>query len=64
MYTIYVWSRTHTHLQEFKVLIEDLAEVGHLGNGNYGTVSKMLFKKTDTVMAVKVRLLSLFCACF
>ena len=29
-------------------------DMGHLGDGAYGTVSKMLFPPTDTVMAVKV----------
>ena len=28
--------------------------MGHLGDGAYGTVSKMLFPPTDTIMAVKV----------
>eukprot|EP00731_Ephydatia_muelleri_P028437 Em0020g81a len=45
--------RLHFADKEYKVFAEDLQEVGHIGVGNYGTVLKMLFKKTDTVMAVK-----------
>ena len=57
-------AHAHIHMQEYKVFAEDLQEVGHIGVGNYGTVLKMLFKKTDTVMAVKVRqLVSLFSVC-
>ena len=29
-------------------------DMGHLGDGAYGTVSKMLFPPTNTTMAVKV----------
>jgi hypothetical protein len=42
-------------LQKFKFQAEDLRVLGHLGEGNFGTVMKMLFPKTNTQMAVKVR---------
>ena len=42
------------HLQKYKFQAEDLRVLGHLGEGNFGTVMKMLFPKTNTQMAVKV----------
>lgn len=37
----------------YDFVAEDLKDVGHLGDGNYATVSKMIFKKTGHPMAVK-----------
>lgn len=34
---------------------EDLCDLGEIGRGAFGSVNKMIFKKTDKVMAVKVR---------
>ena len=33
---------------------DDLKEIEEIGRGNYGTVTKMIHKHSDTVMAVKV----------
>ena len=41
---------------EFDFVAEDLADLGEIGRGNFGTVNKMTFNKTgcpDKVMAVK-----------
>lgn len=40
--------------QKYKFQAEDLKVLGHLGEGNFGTVLKMLFPETNTEMAVKV----------
>jgi len=32
---------------------EDMGDLGEIGRGNFGTVNKMVFKKTNKVMAVK-----------
>ena len=40
--------------QKYKFTAENLVDMGHLGNGAYGTVSKMVFPPTNTTMAVKV----------
>lgn len=32
---------------------EDLADQGEIGRGAFGVVNKMIFKRNDTVMAVK-----------
>ena len=46
---------THTHhTQIYKFTAEDLVDLGHLGDGAYGTVSKVMFPPTKTEMAVKV----------
>ena len=42
-------------LQRYQFVAEDLQDKGHLGEGAFGTVSKMLFTKTNTMMAVKVQ---------
>lgn len=34
---------------------DDLVDLGEIGRGAFGSVNKMIFKKTDKVMAVKVR---------
>lgn len=34
---------------------EDLCDLGEIGRGAFGSVNKMIFKKTDKVMAVKVK---------
>ena len=41
-------------LQKYQFVAEDLEDKGHLGEGAFGTVSKMVFNKTKTMMAVKV----------
>jgi mitogen-activated protein kinase kinase 4 len=33
---------------------DDLVDLGEIGRGAFGSVNKMIFKKTDKVMAVKV----------
>ena len=40
--------------QKYSFIAEDLQDKGHLGEGAFGTVSKMVFNKTKTLMAVKV----------
>jgi serine/threonine protein kinase len=34
-------------------LSDDLADLGEIGRGGFGTVNKMIFKKNNKVMAVK-----------
>lgn len=41
-------------LQIYDFGAEDLQDMGEIGRGNFGSVSKMLHIKTSTVMAVKV----------
>ena len=45
--------------QKYQFTAEDLKDKGHLGEGAFGTVSKMLFNKTETLMAVKVNTVDL-----
>lgn len=33
---------------------DDLVDLGEIGRGAFGSVNKMIFKKTDKIMAVKV----------
>lgn len=33
---------------------DDLCDLGEIGRGAFGSVNKMIFKKTDKIMAVKV----------
>lgn len=40
--------------QIYDFTAEDLEDMGEIGRGNFGSVSKMLHIKTNTVMAVKV----------
>ena len=47
---LFVWP------QKYPFAAEDLEDKGHLGEGAFGTVSKMMFTKTNTMMAVKVSL--------
>lgn len=35
---------------------DDLCDLGEIGRGAFGSVNKMIFKKTDKVMAVKVKM--------
>ncbi len=42
-------------LQKYSFKAEDLEYQGHLGDGAFGTVTKMLYPPTQTTMAVKVR---------
>ena len=41
-------------LQKYMFQAKDLQVLGHLGEGAFGTVTKMYFKEADTEMAVKV----------
>lgn len=36
---------------------DDLQDLGEIGRGAYGAVNKMIFRRTETVMAGKLRLL-------
>ena len=38
----------------FDFIAEDLEDMGEIGRGNFGSVSKMVHIKSNTVMAVKV----------
>ena len=40
--------------QKYEFTDFDLEDKGEIGRGAFATVSKMVFKKTNTVMAVKV----------
>lgn len=40
---------------------DDLCDLGEIGRGAFGSVNKMIFKKTDKIMAVKVRDASFAC---
>ncbi len=42
-------------MQKYSFKAEDLVDQGHLGDGAFGTVTKMLYPPTNTTMAVKVR---------
>lgn len=42
-------------LQTFKFSASDLEDLGVLGTGNYGTVSKMRYTPTKQLMAMKVK---------
>ena len=33
---------------------DDLQDLGEIGRGGFGTVNKMVHRKTNTIMAVKV----------
>lgn len=47
----------HTNYSVFKVYdftSDDLQDLGEIGRGGFGTVNKMLHRRSDTVMAVKV----------
>ena len=46
--------------QKYQFVAEDLEDKGHLGEGAFGTVSKMVFNKTKTLMAVKVNISKVF----
>lgn len=37
----------------FSLLLDDLIDLGEIGRGGFGSVNKMIFKKTENVMAVK-----------
>ena len=39
--------------EEYEFKAEDLHDQGEIGRGAYGSVNKMVFKKTHCVMAVK-----------
>ncbi|CAI9719581.1 specificity mitogen-activated kinase kinase 4-like isoform X3 [Octopus vulgaris] len=39
--------------QSYKFTAEDLKDLGLIGQGNYGTVNKMVHRESETVMAVK-----------
>ena len=39
---------------------DDLQDLGEIGRGAFGTVNKMVHRKSNTVMAVKVRILLFF----
>lgn len=41
--------------QVYDFTADDMQDLGEIGRGNYGTVNKMKHKKTNTVMAVKVK---------
>lgn len=43
----------HIDGKRYQFRAEDLQDKGHLGEGAFGTVSKMLFTQTNTMMAVK-----------
>lgn len=49
--------------QKYQFVAEDLQDKGHLGEGAFGTVSKMVFNKTKTLMAVKVNTVDLHNSC-
>lgn len=40
---------------EYDFTCNDLIDRGEIGRGNFGTVSRMLHTKSETVLAVKVR---------
>jgi len=42
-------------LQVYDFSSEDLQDLGEIGRGGFGTVNKMVYRKTNMVMAVKVR---------
>lgn len=62
MHTCSMYNRvSHTQVtvkifsvQKHPFKAEDLVEERHLGDGAFGTVSKMIYPPTDTPMAVKV----------
>lgn len=39
--------------QQFDFTSDDLQDLGEIGRGAYGAVNKMIFRQTNTVMAVK-----------
>lgn len=50
---------TNFVLQMFDFTADDMQDLGEIGRGNYGTVNKMMHKKSNTVMAVKVIIFSI-----
>ena len=40
--------------QKYRFTADELIPLGHIGDGAFGTVTKMLFPQTETEMAVKV----------
>lgn len=43
-------------MQIYDFTSEDLQDTGEIGRGAFGTVNKMIHRKSNTVMAVKVSL--------
>lgn len=43
-------------IQIYDFTSEDLQDTGEIGRGAFGTVNKMIHRKSNTVMAVKVSL--------
>ena len=41
-------------LQQVEFTADDLRDLGEIGRGGFGTVNKMVHRKTNTIMAVKV----------
>lgn len=40
--------------QTYDFTADDLTDLGEIGRGAFGTVNKMIHKRSDTIMAVKV----------
>ena len=45
--------------QQVEFTADDLRDLGEIGRGGFGTVNKMVHRKSNTIMAVKVTLNSL-----
>lgn len=41
--------------QQVEFTADDLHDLGEIGRGGFGTVNKMVHRKSNTIMAVKVR---------
>jgi mitogen-activated protein kinase kinase 4 len=46
-------------VQVYDFTSDDLQDLGEIGRGAFGTVNKMVHRRSNTVMAVKVRIILL-----